>query len=77
MLVGVYFLAVAPGETTGFDALPQVANLHRLTIGETCSIVGAIFLAAGIRPCWTGRNAPESTPDRHTTDTARRQPLDY
>jgi hypothetical protein len=77
MLVGFYFLALAPGESTGFDALPQVANLHRLTIGETCSIVGAIFLAAGIRPRWTGRSTPESAPDRHTTDTAERQPLDY
>lgn len=28
----------------------EVVNLHRLTLGETFSIVGAIFLAVGIRP---------------------------
>lgn len=55
MLVGVYFLATAPSESTGFDAIPQVANLHQLTIDETCSIVGAIFVAAGIRPRWVAR----------------------
>lgn len=32
------------------DATPEVVNLQRLTIGQTFSIIGAIFLAAGIRP---------------------------
>ena len=50
MLVGVYFLVVAPGEATGIGALPQVADLQRLTLGETCSLVGAIVLAAAVRP---------------------------
>jgi hypothetical protein len=49
MLAGGYFLLIAPGGSTEFGAR-AIANIHRLTLGETSSIVGAIFLAAGIRP---------------------------
>ena len=28
----------------------KVANIHMMTLGETLSIVGAIFLAAAMRP---------------------------
>ena len=44
LLIGLYFLLLAPGEGEG------VVNLQRLTIGETLSICGAVFLAAGMRP---------------------------
>jgi len=55
MLAGLYFLLVAPGETvSGLGALGQsdmrVANLHRLTLGETFTIVGAIFSGFAWRP---------------------------
>lgn len=63
MVTGLYFLVLAPGETTSvLGTTVAVANLQRLTIGETSSIVGAIFLAAGLRPRWIGRNGPESPP---------------
>lgn len=42
--IGFYFLLISPSESHGF------ANLHRLTVGETFSIMGAVFLAAAIRP---------------------------
>jgi uncharacterized membrane protein len=44
LVVGLYFL-LNPS-----NAGSDVANMHRLTLGETLSIMGAIFLAAGIRP---------------------------
>jgi len=44
LVVGLYFL-LNPS-----NAGSDVANVHRLTLGETFSIMGAIFLAAGIRP---------------------------
>jgi hypothetical protein len=48
LVVGLYFLFVAPGDTAvlGHD----VVNIQRLTIGETFTIIGAIFLAAAWRP---------------------------
>lgn len=56
-----YFLLVAPGEPTEFGAR-AIANIHRLTLGETSSIVGAIFLAAGIRPAEQGETRPKLSP---------------
>lgn len=45
--VGSYFLFVEPGVRTEYG---EVANLHRLTIGQTLAIMGSVFLAIGIRP---------------------------
>jgi hypothetical protein len=41
-LIGLYFLLVAPSSNG------DVVNLQRLTIGETLTICGAIFIGAGI-----------------------------
>lgn len=49
LVVGLYFL-FNPSEPGAYGEVSHVANIHRLTIGETLSIVGAIFLAAGLRP---------------------------
>lgn len=52
--VGFYFLLVNPSEEIGGDYVAiqgsRVANIHRLTLGETFSIMGTIFLAVGLRP---------------------------
>lgn len=48
LLIGAYFLLVEPGE--GESLGRQFVNMHRLTLGQTSGIIGAIFLAAGIRP---------------------------
>ena len=77
MLAGAYFLGIAPGVETGVTDIPQVANLQRLAIGETSAVVGAIFLAAAIRPRLTTRIAPESPPDRHTSGTGETKPFSY
>jgi hypothetical protein len=56
MLAGLYFLLVAPSETvSGVGGLlgrddVRVANIHRLTLGETFTIVGAIFMGFAWRP---------------------------
>ena len=52
MLVGLYFLLIAPGETVSgeYGLTREVVNIQRLTIGETFTIVGAVFLAAAWRP---------------------------
>jgi hypothetical protein len=50
LAVGFWFLLVSPGEGDAAILGQTVVNLQRLTIGETSAIVGAIFLAAGIRP---------------------------
>lgn len=42
-LIGLYFLLVAP------SANGEIVNLQRLTIGETLTICGAIFLAVAMR----------------------------
>jgi len=49
LLIGAnYLLKPSPG---GGDQMGlSVVNLHRLTMGETWSIVGAVLLASGIRP---------------------------
>ena len=44
LAVGLYFLLIAPGGSVGGM---QIANLHSLTLGETFTITGAIFLSAG------------------------------
>lgn len=44
LAIGLWFLVASPSEGEG------VVNLQRLTIGETSSIAGAIFLAAAMRP---------------------------
>lgn len=41
---GLWFLVVQPTQSG------DVVNLQRLTIGETSSIAGAVFLAAAMRP---------------------------
>lgn len=46
LALGFYFLYVEPTSSTSTTTV----NLHRLTLGQTATIVGAIFLAAGIRP---------------------------
>jgi hypothetical protein len=53
LLIGACFL-IQPSTEMGrslqsYD-LPTVVNFHKLYIGQTCSIIGAIFLAVGIRP---------------------------
>jgi hypothetical protein len=53
LLIGLYFLAdptTASSSAYGSVDMPQIANIHKLTLGETFSIMGAIFLAAGLRP---------------------------
>ena len=59
LAVGLYFLlnpavdnfdAYLAGIQTGISVPREVVNIHRLTLGETFTIVGAIFLAAAWRP---------------------------
>ena len=50
LVVGFWFLVVDPSASHADILGARVGNLQLLTIGETSSIVGAIFLAAGIRP---------------------------
>ena len=45
LLIGADFLILHPS-----GEVESVVNLQRLAIGQSSSIVGAIFLAAGIRP---------------------------
>ena len=46
LAIGVWFLLVRPsqGEVEGL----AIANLHRLHLGQTASIVGAIFITGGL-----------------------------
>jgi uncharacterized membrane protein len=44
LVIGGWFLVLSPSQ--GGD----IVNMQRLAIGQTSAIVGAIFLAAGIRP---------------------------
>jgi hypothetical protein len=51
-LIGVYFLLLAPSEGS-IDYMGgslSVVNMQRLYLGQTSAIVGAIFVAVGIRP---------------------------
>lgn len=55
MLTGLHFLLIAPGQPAGDTGngygLPrEVVNIQRITIGETFTIVGGVFLAAAWRP---------------------------
>lgn len=50
LVAGLYFLILAPSEGTSEYLGRDIANLHRLTLGQTFSIMGAIFLAAALRP---------------------------
>lgn len=52
MAIGAYLLIDPTVSVPGYAGIgrEKVANIHMMTLGETLSIVGAIFLAAGIRP---------------------------
>lgn len=45
LCLGLYVLVIAPA-----DGASATVNLHRLYTGQTFAIIGAIFLAAAIRP---------------------------
>lgn len=47
LAIGFYFLLIDPGSST---SVGNIANLQKLNIGQTCSIIGAIFIAAEWRP---------------------------
>ncbi len=48
--IGIWFLLLSPGEGSAEILGRSVVNLQRLAIGQTSSIVGAIFLAVALRP---------------------------
>lgn len=51
--VGLYYLLVEPSVPDATDFLGTgrgIVNLHRLYLGQTLTIVGAIFLAVAWRP---------------------------
>ena len=52
LAIGAYLLIDPTVTVPGYAGIgrEKVANIHMMTLGETLSIVGAIFLAAGIRP---------------------------
>lgn len=52
MAIGAYLLVDPTVTVPGYAGIgtDKVANIHMMTLGETLAIVGAIFLAAGIRP---------------------------
>jgi hypothetical protein len=53
LLIGAWFLvqpSTEMGQSFESSGFPALVNIHRLYIGQTCIIAGAIFLAAGIRP---------------------------
>ncbi|WP_280552553.1 hypothetical protein [Halomonas sp. 25-S5] len=47
MAIGLYLLLISPGTDT---AIGDVVNLQKLSIGQTLSIFGAIFIAVQWRP---------------------------
>jgi hypothetical protein len=47
-VIGLYLL-IDPSAAKAIVG-PSIANLHKLALGQTLTIVGAIFLAAAIRP---------------------------
>jgi hypothetical protein len=50
-LVGAYFLTVPSGGAADFMGRSvDVVNLHRLYLGQTSAIVGAMFIVAAVRP---------------------------
>jgi len=50
LLIGAYFLLLGPSEGDSEFLGRSVVNVHRLYLGQTSAIIGAIFLAVGIRP---------------------------
>ena len=53
LAIGLFFLLADPTEaprTYLIEPGPRVINLHRAYIGQTFTIVGAVFLAAAWRP---------------------------
>lgn len=50
LLIGAYFLFLAPGNDTSSTLDPGVVNLQSLFIGATLWLTGAIFLAVVMRP---------------------------
>ena len=50
-VVGGYFLIVpSEGSAEFLGRSIELVNFHRLYLGQTLTIIGAIFLAAAIRP---------------------------
>ena len=49
MAAGLYFLLVNPSESS-VEGIGRIANLHRLTLGETFTITGAILSGFAWRP---------------------------
>lgn len=52
LAIGAYLLLDPTVTVPGYAGIDteKVANIHMMTLGETLSIVGAIFLAAALRP---------------------------
>lgn len=52
LAIGGYLLIDPTITVPGYAGIgtEKVANIHMMTLGETLSIIGAIFLAAAIRP---------------------------
>lgn len=49
-LLGGLYLLFNPGVDTGNPLVGEVANLQKLYLGQTLAIIGAVFLAVGLRP---------------------------
>lgn len=47
MVIGAYFLLIDPSEGSAFGR--DLVNFHRLTLGQTAAIVGAVLFGAGAR----------------------------
>lgn len=47
LAIGFYFLAIDPGYASSAG---NFVNLQKLNIGQTCAVIGAIFVAAEWRP---------------------------
>lgn len=48
LAIGFCFLAIDPGYASSAG---NFVNLQKLNIGQTCAVIGAIFVAAEWRPC--------------------------
>ena len=49
-LIGGVYILLNPSDSSAEVFGRNIVNQHRLVIGQTLTIVGAIFLAVGIRP---------------------------
>jgi hypothetical protein len=49
-LIGGVYILLNPADSSAEIFGRSIVNQHRLVIGQTLTIVGAIFLAVGIRP---------------------------